>query len=63
MRYYQGIDDLLLNLVFWWILLLIFQRVSNRYPEKNTWKKDIFITLLQSVIVLILLNVFRIFFN
>ncbi|WP_084245851.1 hypothetical protein [Planomicrobium okeanokoites] len=63
MGFYQGVDVLLMSLLFWWVLLFIFQRVSNRYPEKNSWKKDVFITFLQSVVVLAIVNVIRVFSN
>ncbi|MCM3619869.1 hypothetical protein M3936_20055 [Sutcliffiella horikoshii] len=56
MFYYGSIGVALGTLLFWWIILLVFQRATNRYP-KNSWKRDVSITLAQSVLVVVLFPV------
>ncbi|ART75092.1 hypothetical protein B4U37_03100 [Sutcliffiella horikoshii] len=52
--YYESITSALYTIIFWWLIFLIFQRINNRYPERNSWKKDITITFFQSVIISLL---------
>ena len=54
---YGSFNTVLYSLLFWWALFLVLQRLSNRYPKNNTWKKDILLTFIQSALVLILLPV------
>ncbi|ART74861.1 hypothetical protein B4U37_01815 [Sutcliffiella horikoshii] len=53
--YYESITSALYTIIFWWLIFLIFQRINNRYPERNSWKKDITITFFQSVIISLLI--------
>ncbi|KAA0542920.1 hypothetical protein FZW96_21095 [Bacillus sp. BGMRC 2118] len=55
--FYQDFSSAILTLLFWWIILLFVQRFLNRYPQKNSWKRDITLSFIQSFIVLILLPV------
>ncbi|WP_442600078.1 hypothetical protein [Neobacillus sp. D3-1R] len=55
--FYEDFHTVLSTLLFWWLILLVFQRVTNRFPKKNTWKKDIILTFFQSIMILILLPV------
>ncbi|MEN8698519.1 hypothetical protein [Bacillus infantis] len=61
--FYSDIQMVLAALFFWWPVLLLFQRLSNRYPERNTWKKDILNSFYQSVLILILLPVLKFILN
>ncbi|WP_229740677.1 hypothetical protein [Ornithinibacillus halotolerans] len=47
---YDSIGQFVSSFLFWWIFLLIFQRL-NRYP-KRPWIKDILLTIIQALIVL-----------
>ncbi|MGD7054299.1 hypothetical protein FZC75_17675 [Sutcliffiella horikoshii] len=49
--FYENVGALILGFFIWWAILLAFSRFPNRYPQNNTWKKDIFITFVQSVIL------------
>lgn len=60
-EFYGGFSSIVLGWLFWWIALLFFQRLANRYPEKNTWKKDIILTFFQSIFVIILLPIIAYF--
>ncbi|MER2262265.1 MAG: hypothetical protein ABS934_09620 [Psychrobacillus sp.] len=51
----DNINQFLLSLLIWWGFLLIFQRLNNRYPKNNTWKTDILLTIIQSMVVLLVL--------
>ena len=62
-EFYNTIGEFLLSLLLWWGLLFVFQRVSNRYPERNSWKKDLSVTFVQSLIVLFIFNALRYFTN
>jgi hypothetical protein len=61
--FYPDIPAVLTALFFWWPVLLLYQRVANRYPERNTWKKDILSSFFQSVLILILLPVLKYILN
>ncbi|MGD6853966.1 MULTISPECIES: hypothetical protein [Bacillus] len=61
--FYSDIQMVLTALFFWWLVLLLFQRLANRYPERNTWKKDILTSFYQSVLILILLPVLKFILN
>ncbi|TQR09585.1 hypothetical protein FG382_19590 [Psychrobacillus lasiicapitis] len=52
---YDYISQFFISLSIWWGFLLIFQRLNNRYPQNNTWKKDILLTLIQSIVILLIL--------
>ncbi|ESU33974.1 hypothetical protein G3A_03510 [Bacillus sp. 17376] len=60
---YGSFSSALYALLFWWGVFLIFQRMTNRYPKNNSWKKDIIMTFIQSAIVLILLPILANFFR
>lgn len=60
---YGSFSSALYALLFWWVVFLIFQRMTNRYPKNNSWKKDIIMTFIQSAIVLILLPILANFFR
>jgi hypothetical protein len=38
--------------LFWWAILLVFKRYPGSYPNKNTWKKDLSVTFIQSLVLL-----------
>ncbi|MCA1029684.1 hypothetical protein LCL95_01400 [Bacillus timonensis] len=59
--YYDSVGEIVGTLLFWWVMLLVFQRVFNRYPNRNMWKKDLLITFTQSAIILILFPIARFF--
>ncbi|MGD6845450.1 hypothetical protein ACQCVH_23490 [Bacillus infantis] len=61
--FYKDIQTAVTALFFWWPFLLLYQRVANRYPEKNTWKKDILSSFFQSIMILMLLPVLRYILN
>lgn len=52
---YDNFSQFIVSLLIWWVILLVFQRLSNRYPVRNTWKRDVFLTLIQSVVILLVL--------
>ncbi|WP_077618392.1 hypothetical protein [Bacillus sinesaloumensis] len=54
--FYDSIISAIYTLLFWWTVFFIWRRLVNRYPENN-WKRDIVLTLIQSVVVLILLPI------
>lgn len=54
---YSSFGEVFYSLLFWWALFLVLQRLANRYPKNNSWKKDIILTFIQSALVLILLPV------
>ncbi|MBM7578712.1 hypothetical protein [Jeotgalibacillus terrae] len=58
---YDSFIDILLNVSVWWLILFILKRVSNRYPEPNPLKKDLVITLLQSIGIIALFPVIAYF--
>jgi hypothetical protein len=51
---YPDLSSIIYTVLFWWGILLVFQRLTKRYPNKNTWKKDIIITFFQSIMIMIL---------
>jgi hypothetical protein len=53
--FYESVNSVIYTLLIWWIIFLVFQRIMNRYPKSNTWKKDIILTFGQSAIVLAIL--------
>jgi hypothetical protein len=58
--YYGSIGMTLGTFLFWWAILLVFQRATVRYP-KNSWKKDLGITFAQSILVIVLFPVLALF--
>ncbi|AST93476.1 hypothetical protein BC6307_20485 [Sutcliffiella cohnii] len=58
---YDSFREVLIALLFWWVILLISRRVTFRYPERNSWKKDLLVSLAQSVFVIIGFNVLAFF--
>lgn len=59
--FYGSFNSVIIALLCWWIVLLVFQRITNRYPKKNGWKKDITFTFFQSVFVIISLPILAYF--
>ncbi|AST91210.1 hypothetical protein [Sutcliffiella sp. NC1] len=51
--YYDGIGSIINSILFLWIVFLVFQRINNRYPASNPWKKDLILTFIQSVVVVL----------
>lgn len=51
---YGSVGSFLFALINLWIVFLFFQRLMNRYPVRNSWKKDIILTLIQSLFVLLI---------
>lgn len=49
--YYESVLSAINSILFLWVVFLFFQRVNNRYPKSNPWKKDIILTFIQSVII------------
>ncbi|WP_099353896.1 hypothetical protein [Fredinandcohnia onubensis] len=49
--YYDSIFDFIYVALFWWVIFLVFQRINNRYPKSNPWKKDIILTFIQALVV------------
>ncbi|MFD1778558.1 hypothetical protein ACFSFW_07750 [Fredinandcohnia salidurans] len=49
--YYDSVFDFIYVALFWWVIFLVFQRINNRYPKSNPWKKDIILTFIQAVVV------------
>jgi len=60
---YGSFSSAIYTFLFWWVVFLVFQRITNRYPYSNSWKKDIILTFIQSAIVLLLLPVLAIIFR
>lgn len=60
---YGTLNSAIYSLLFWWALFLVLQRVTNRYPESNSWKRDILVTFIQSALVIVLLPVLASFFR
>lgn len=54
---YGSFSSAIYTLLSWWVLFFVLQRLANRYPKNNSWKKDIILTFIQSVLVLILMPV------
>ncbi|MGD6873675.1 hypothetical protein ACQCU1_15970 [Sutcliffiella horikoshii] len=48
---FENFGALIYGFLIWWAILLAFSRFPSRYPKNNTWKKDIIITFVQSVIL------------
>ncbi|MEK5441088.1 MULTISPECIES: hypothetical protein [unclassified Fredinandcohnia] len=55
--YYDNVLDFIYVALFWWVIFLVFQRINNRYPKSNPWKKDIMLTFIQSLVVTLLLPI------
>lgn len=55
--FYSNLGSTMLLFLFWWMLLLVFHRIMNRYPGKNNLKKDMILTFIQTVAVFILLPI------
>ncbi|MFS0864852.1 hypothetical protein [Fredinandcohnia sp. 179-A 10B2 NHS] len=51
---YDSVLSAVYTILTFWIVFLVFQRVNNRYPKSNSWKKDILLTLIQSVVIALL---------
>lgn len=49
--YFQDVTTTLISILLLWAIFLFFQRLVNGYRQKNTWKRDILITLIQSIVV------------
>ncbi|KPB05995.1 hypothetical protein AAV98_03480 [Bacillus sp. CHD6a] len=49
---FENLSVFIYGFLFWWALLLVFKRISGSYPHKNTWKKDISVTFIQSLVLL-----------
>ena len=60
---YGSLSTAMYTLFFYWVVFLIFQRITNRYPKSNSWKKDIILTFIESTVVLILLPIVAYFFR
>ncbi|MFC4323098.1 hypothetical protein [Litchfieldia salsa] len=60
--FYDSFSATFLALVFWWAILLAFKRYPSRYPNNNTWKKDIFITFIQSIVSLIVFAIINYYY-
>ncbi|MDW0113248.1 hypothetical protein [Sporosarcina saromensis] len=50
---YSSFGSAIISLFIWWGLLLVFQRIIYRDPQRNSWKKDLLLTFIQSVVVLL----------
>ncbi|QFT87666.1 hypothetical protein FIU87_03290 [Bacillus sp. THAF10] len=49
---YESFEVAIYALLFWWGILLAFKRFPSNYTHNNTWKKDISVTFIQSVVLL-----------
>ncbi|KAB2334441.1 hypothetical protein F7731_14595 [Cytobacillus depressus] len=54
--FYDSFGSVIYALLFWWGAFLLFQRINNRYPKGNTWKRDIILTFIQSVVVTLIFS-------
>lgn len=63
MFYYQDMYTFFINILIWWLILLLIQRVSKRSSEKKTWVQDIILTLIQSLTFLCFLLLISYFFR
>lgn len=61
MYFYNSFTHVILNILLWWLILFVFQRLSNRYPDPKPIKKDLAITFLQSVGLIILFPIIAYF--
>lgn len=50
---YGSVGSAIFSLVIWWGAFLIFQRMLYRDPQRNSWGKDLLLTFIQSVVVLV----------
>ncbi|MDR4889699.1 hypothetical protein RGU12_19580 [Fredinandcohnia sp. QZ13] len=53
--FYDSFSTVIYMLLIWWGVFLVFQRINNRYPKSNPWKKDIILTFIQSLVVTLLI--------
>ncbi len=53
---YDSLSGAIYTLLFWWVIFFVWQRLVYRYPNNN-WKRDIIVTFIQSLVVLMLLPV------
>ncbi len=53
--YYDSISTVIYMFLILWVVFLVFQRVNNRYPKSNPWKKDIILTFIQALVITLLL--------
>ncbi|UCZ53522.1 hypothetical protein LGQ02_01600 [Bacillus shivajii] len=44
------------GLLFWWALLLIIARIMSKVTE-NSWAKDLMVTFIQSIMILLLMPI------
>lgn len=56
--FFDSFQEVFVSLLFWWAVLLVFQRFPRRYPKNNPWKKDIIITFFQAIVFLIIFPLF-----
>ncbi|MEA3318625.1 MAG: hypothetical protein U9Q88_01265 [Bacillota bacterium] len=49
---YENFSTFMYGFLFWWAILLVFKRYPGSYTNKNTWKKDISVTFIQSLVLL-----------
>ncbi|WP_078549190.1 hypothetical protein [Litchfieldia alkalitelluris] len=61
---YDSVMSTIYSILVFWVVFLVFQRINTRYPKSNPWKKDILLTFIQSVIiVLLVLPILALFIN
>ncbi|TYS67752.1 hypothetical protein FZC76_14415 [Sutcliffiella horikoshii] len=49
---YENLNAFIYGFLFWWAILLVFKRFPGSYKHKNTWKRDISVTFIQSLVLL-----------
>ncbi|WP_077619518.1 hypothetical protein [Bacillus sinesaloumensis] len=49
--YYESVSTFIYVFLILWITFLVFQRIGNRYPKSNPWKKDIKLTFVQALVI------------
>lgn len=55
--FYESFSSAIYTLLFWWGIFLVLHRITNRYYKNHPWKRDIIVTFIQSIVVLVLLPV------
>lgn len=56
MDYYGGFSFIFVSFFIWWIALFVFQRIMFR-SLLISWKRDIIVTLFQSIFVVVSLPI------
>ncbi|GAA0339468.1 hypothetical protein GCM10008967_32250 [Bacillus carboniphilus] len=53
--YNQDFNTIILSILSVWAVFLLFHRLIHSYRQKHTWKRDIILTFIQAVVVVLII--------